>query len=579
MRSRRVKVLLINPPVRDFYNTPLRRLPLGLLYVAAALREERHEVSLLDAGASQARTSCPPPQGSVDEDLKSLARDTTPFRLFGRFTHFGPSYRDIEEIVREEKPEAVGISSLFSAYAAEVEETAAAARKGAPGAIIVLGGGHPSALPRRALGHGAVDYIVAGEGERAFPDLLAAVEASRDPGRVPGVALLRNGAVRSSPPRFARDLDALPLPARDLLDSGSYIWGGRPFTQIVSSRGCPRGCTFCSSRLTMGAGFRPRSPQSVVDEMAHCHERFGTEVFDFDDDNLTLDRTRALDLLHLITATFGARRFRLEALNGIDAGRLDRELIDALHLAGFETLHLAPLSAREESLAAMGRSGDLESFLDLAHHAVDRGMKVVAYVMVGFPGQKLREVMETLAILSREPVRVTPSTFYPAPGSRVQKELLPELDRAGAAAWGLARASCFPRVPGGFSPRTSRTVVWLSRLADFCRGVEGGGDMKTLRSLCSGTAAARAMGAPHPVGQPWKIRSPHRLDGGQLGLEALGAYFRTLAPHGVRLEKRGKEGSPWRYSAFRLPGMIQERSFYRRHGIPGFGSMRAESGR
>lgn len=571
-----MNVLLINPPVRDFYNTPLRRLPLGLLYVAAALREQGHSVSLIDAGASRDKQPCTPPRRSDIGALKRFAQDISPFRLFGRFSHFGPSFDDLEREVRERAPDAIGISSLFSAYAVEAAATAAAARRGRPGALIVAGGGHPSALPHLALEERAVDYIVTGEGERAFPGLLSAIEQRRDAELVPGIALLKNGKVRLNPPRFTSDLDSLPLPARDLLDHDSYTWAGRPFTQIVSSRGCPRGCSFCSSRLTMGKAFRPRSPESVVREMAICHERFGTEVFDFEDDNLTLDRTRALSLLRLIETTFGSRRFRLEALNGIDAGSLDRELIDALRTAGFSTLHLAPLSAERKSLAAMGRTGDLESSLHLARYAADRGMKVVAYVMVGFPGQPLREVMETLHILAGEPVRITPSVFYPAPGSAVQQELLPELDQAGAREWGETRATCFPRVPGGFSPRTSRTVIWLSRLADFARSLEPRLRMEALRARCSGTAAARAIGAPHPAGQPWSVRSPGRLDTEERGLEALGAFFRTLAPHGVRLDRRGKNGAPWIYSVFPLPGMIEDRAFYRRHGIPGFGPLKGD---
>ena len=111
-----MKVLLINPPVRDFYDTPMRRQPLGLLYLAAALRQRGHTVELLDSGARKARSRL-----LLPETLKAItppgdAMDASPFKLFGRFYHFGPSFKEIAERVKQGAPDVIGIASLLDAW-------------------------------------------------------------------------------------------------------------------------------------------------------------------------------------------------------------------------------------------------------------------------------------------------------------------------------------------------------------------------------------------------------------------------------------------------------------------------------
>jgi anaerobic magnesium-protoporphyrin IX monomethyl ester cyclase len=570
-----MKVLLINPPVRDFYNTPLRRLPLGLLYIASALRESGHEVRLLDSGAHRRSSVCAPPPSVDGRHMDAYDSDSSPFGLFGRFRHHGPSYEEIEERVATEAPDAVGIASLFSPYAREAEETAEAVRRAAPDAAIVLGGGHPSAFPAEVLKRTAADFVVAGEGERAFPALLDAIAAGRGTGDIPGVVSRRpDGAIHTALPAFEARLDSLPYPARDLIDPAAYLRRGVPFTQIVSSRGCPLRCSFCSARLTAGTQFRPRSSRDVVAEMKQCRAEQGTGVFDFEDDNLTFDRDRALRLLRLIASTFGKGELRLEALNGLSCTGLEVELLGALRDAGFRTLHMAPLTTCSESLTSMNREGTLGEFLKSAREAREMEMTVTAYLMVGFPGQTIREIMTSLDAVARERVHVVPSIFYPAAGSTIQSRLLPHLADADSEAWAAMRSSAFPEVPGGLSRVALRTIFWMTRLSAFATGLEPEGKEKNLTELCRGTSAARSPDAPHRRGAPWGVKSPRALTTEERGLEALGAYLRTLHPHGIRLTRRGKKGSSWRYEVFSLPGLFEDKSFYRSWGVPGFGDRR-----
>lgn len=530
-----MRVLLINPPVRDFYNTPQRRQPLGLLYLAGALKAGGHEVSLIDAGASRRVKRVNP-----GDEVKSITHaadgdDSSPFKLFGRFYHFGPGFEEVTEKIRRFDPQVVGISSLFNAYGAEALACAKAAREAAPGAAVVLGGGYPSSRPGAALDHHAVDFTVSGEGEAAFAELVDRLDRGGDPHSVPGVSS-RDGLM---PPTIADRIDDLPYPARELLDLDAY--GGMAL--ILSSRGCPFRCSFCSAHLTSGRTFRPRSPEKVVDEMLDCFDQYGVEAFDFEDDNLTVDPRRAMELMERIIEVFGEQRIRLHAMNGISMKGLTPSLLSAMRRAGFRNINLSPLSLNPDARCAMARPEELDEALTLPEKAVEAGLKVTAYMMIGFPGQRLTEIMAEIDNGSRKPVLLAPSVFYPAPGSTIQHELFSHLDEAGPREWGLTRSSLFPEVPGGLTRRELRTAFWMTRLANFARSVEGGFEARIVHSI--------------PTGRP--------LDAEERGLAAAAEYLRTGKPQGIRLRRKGE------YEVFALDEMIDDPAFYARYGIPGLG--------
>jgi radical SAM superfamily enzyme YgiQ (UPF0313 family) len=168
-----------------------------------------------------------------------------------------------------------------------------------------MGGAHVNACPEPALADRNVDFILLGEGERTLPELVEALTAGRLSAvdSICGVGYKTNGKLHL--PRFSFDsskgyrgdlidnIEALPFPARELIEPARYTLGGKRLTMLVTSRGCPYHCTFCSIFLTAGRQFRTRSINSVIDEMKLCRERFGTEIFDIEDDNFSFDQKRA----------------------------------------------------------------------------------------------------------------------------------------------------------------------------------------------------------------------------------------------------------------------------------------------
>lgn len=568
-----MKVLLLNPPVIDFYGTPMRRQPLGLLYLASSLQEAGFDVELLDCGADCKAHNLP-----LTKPLKALvppgdANDSSPFKLFGRLYHFGPKFETIEARIREAGPDAVCVSSLFSAYAKEAIACARLARKAVPDARIIMGGGHISHFSHEVLLERIADYCIRGEGERALPELLETLARQADPSSLPGVCgLTRDGRVFENPACHVEDLSSLPRPARQLLDPKAYRFHDRKMTQILSSRGCPFRCTFCSAHLTSGRAFRPRSVEDVVAEMKKCYDGFGISAFDFEDDNLVVDTDRAKELMRRIIDQFGEGTLLLEAMNGISAKGLDEELLRLMRKAGFRNLNISPLSADPGARSSMKRPERIEEVSDLPRLAREIGFNITAYLMIGFPGQTLDEIMANLHTWAKKPVLLAPSVFYPAPGSAVQRELFPELDLAGAARWAMTRSSLFPEHPGGLKRQELRTAFWMIRMANFARALVPEFGMPRLRELCfepigsfKNTAGLTLNGS-----EPADLSTTEALDAEARGKVALAAFLESGIPHGIQRYRRGNADRDWIYRIFPLEMMIEDNEFYRRHGVPGF---------
>jgi radical SAM superfamily enzyme YgiQ (UPF0313 family) len=168
-----MRVLLIQPPVQDFYDTDVRLQPIGLCYLKAAVNRHLPEVEVIvkDYHGGASRRTVP-----IPKELRYLTEyysgaDKSPFSTFHRYYHFGKSFDAIEEEIAALQPDVVGISSLFTPYFREALEVALRAKRAA-NAIFVIGGSHASAAPQSLLASAHVDYVIRGEGEKPFVEFL-----------------------------------------------------------------------------------------------------------------------------------------------------------------------------------------------------------------------------------------------------------------------------------------------------------------------------------------------------------------------------------------------------------------------
>ena len=446
-----MKILLIQPPIRDFYRTSIRTQPIGLAYLAASLRKQGHEVEILD-GQTDKKRSIP-----IPSDLSHLKKfyppyDRSPFKLYSGYYHFGMGWNDIRRHIEESGAHVFGISSSFTPYHPEALEVARIIKTWDPRRVVVMGGAHVSCDPEGVLRSPFVDYIILGEGEYRFSFLLEKIEGKVESYlEADGIGGKVDGSIRINPLKtFIEKLDGVSFPARDLLDLDRYRIRKKRSTMIITSRGCPHRCTYCSAHLVMGSIFRTRSPQAILQEMVECRNRYGIESFDIEDDNFTFDRKRAKELMRMIIETFGEENLELSAMNGISFASLDRELLSLMKKAGFRTVNLSWVSADPALKEKMKRPGLSTDFDQILRDVEETGLGAVVYAIYGMPGQRVEEMVETLISLMGKRVLIGPSIYYPTPGT----PLFTKCERGGilpsqSSQW---RSSAFPIETRAFQP-------------------------------------------------------------------------------------------------------------------------------
>jgi len=384
-----MKVLLIRPN-SIIIATPV---PLGLAYVAQALRERRgDEVTILDARHLRLKP-------------EAVARRAV-----------------------ELKPDVIGLSAL-SFESRETHHLAGLLRQAVPKAKIILGGPYASANREAVLLDPNFDAVVIGEGEETAKELLDAFEGKGGLAEVKGIIFRENGAARFTGPRpLIQELDRY-LPAWDLVDPKSYFKrGGRNSENIIktshktlavfTSRGCPYGCIFCHNLF--GKKFRARSAENVIAEIAMLQERYGVKELEILDDafNLDLDRAKA------IARGIIERKLDLKIAlpNGIRGDRVDGELLDLFQAAGFYRIAFAVESGSPRIQELIHKRIDLNKVKQAITETARRGMVATGYFILGFPTETEADMQLTADFAVNSDLHVA-SFFYlnPFPGTEVAK--------------------------------------------------------------------------------------------------------------------------------------------------------------
>jgi anaerobic magnesium-protoporphyrin IX monomethyl ester cyclase len=462
-----VDVLLIQPPIRDFYLTAKRTVPYGLACIAEALSAAGFTVAIHDALAGRKTRDLPLP-ASLAYLTEYFGRpDASPFGLFHRFRHYGHSTAHIARKAAESGAWLIGISALFTAYAQEALETAAAVRAACPDAFIVMGGHHPTEMPETVLGAPAVDAVFRGEGEAGMAALARVLKTGGDPARVPGIALPGDSdSPPISEPVAMAALDDYPPPSRRWTHQRRYRRKGLASLTLVTSRGCPKACSYCATGRHSYMRYRRRATDAVLAEIAAAAAAETIGFIDFEDENLALDRAAFLDLLAGIKGIFGEALPELRAMNGLYPPSLDDAVVGAMSAAGFKTLNLSLGSASTQQSRRFNRPPVREAFDAAVNAARRHEMAAVGYIIVGAPGQSARDSVDDLLYLSHRRVLIGVSVFYPAPGSRDflmcrERGLLPE----DLAAW---RSTAIP-ISDTTSRLESATLLRLGRLVNYMK--------------------------------------------------------------------------------------------------------------
>jgi len=397
------KVLLLNPPGRCLVGKDGNILerkhchpPLGLAYLASNLLQNQYEVVVLDL----------------------LAEGYEQERVTQDFVYYGLSTEQAIQRIGIIDPDIIGVSILFSNLAQESFRLISSFKRAFPDKKIVLGGHHPSAMPREIMKNLDVDFVLTGEADYSLVKLCDGLNGKCMLEDVKGLFFRRNdGTVvdtmknveaivvgkgfnyygRAEGPNPDR-LDALPLPAWHLFPMEKY-WssfvrqgGGdvqrERFAVMITSRGCPHSCYYCTSPLMGGVkGYRIRNIREVAREIRWLRDEYGIQEIQFLDDNFFIQKAQVKKLCRLITDEFVDMIFSVPA--GTEVNVLDEEMLDLLAVSNFYRLTLAIETGNQElQNDLIDKCVDLSAVPLLIKKIRSRGIEVRAFFMIGFPGEK-----------------------------------------------------------------------------------------------------------------------------------------------------------------------------------------------
>lgn len=403
-----MKILLIQPPYVDLKSNVKRcQPPLGLAYLAAVLGKN-NEVVVLDTVA----------EGFEDEEPAG-----------GNYRRYGLSFEKIKNRISLIKPDMVGVSCLFTTQADNIYELCRLVKECDSRIITVIGGAHPSALPDEALGKRDIDYVIIGEGEDAFSRLVECIKKGVSPSDIDGIGYKENNrAIVKAKKNYITVLDSLPFPDWSLFPLESYFRIGRPhgvyperkrFLPVISSRGCPNNCIFCSVHNLWGRNYRKRSAANVLAEIKHLTAKYGIEEIYFEDDNLTLDKQRSLDIFTgMLKGNFN---IKWSCPNGVFIGTLDDEMISLMKKSGCRALGFGIESGDKHMLRdVIDKSVDLDKVKPILKKVKDLGIEISIFFVLGLPGETRDTLDNTFRYAAGLPAENILFFFAtPLPGTRL----------------------------------------------------------------------------------------------------------------------------------------------------------------
>ncbi len=307
----------------------------------------------------------------------------------------------VEELEREQ-PDIIAMSSFTHTFLDQMD-TLLEVRKRLPDSRIVLGGHQAAHCWSEILAQfDVVDYIIRGDGERAFHLLVESLCKGEEPGHAPGVCYRKQGKPVANGVDFVRDLDELPFPDRSLIRDNEYgiTWEGAKFsfgdiTTIQTSRGCPFSCNFCTSTAFFRCSWRARSARSVVDELEEIHS-LGYKNCVIVDYNFTVSEERVTRICEELIE----RKVKLHLACEGRADRAPLGLLKKMKKAGFDTMFFGGDSGNQKVLDYYHKTLSPSDTRKAVQNAKKAGLNVFLSFILGAPNETKRDMMKTLQFAS-----------------------------------------------------------------------------------------------------------------------------------------------------------------------------------
>ena len=337
------------------------------------------------------------------------------------------NFRNRSELIKNKlatvKPDLIGIS-IFSSLASEARELIQDI-KAMSNTPIVVGGPHISVVQEEFLKETKAEYGIMMDGEVPFYNMIRAIFIDNDMNAleaIPGL-IYRNSRGKYTSQQNSNmiiDLDEIPFPDYSIFDLNEYP-SFKLARLMLSSRGCPYGCTYCGVSLVTGKRFRKRSAINFVDEMEE-YVKQGIKIFGVFDDAFNIDLIRAKEICHQILAR--KLNIQWELANGLRANTVDRELIQLLKLSGCTIIGFGLESGHPEILKKIKKGLTLEQMDKALRLAKEMGITAVVNLIIGHPDETYETARETLRVAERLPASyVNIYGLIPTKGTEAYEEL------------------------------------------------------------------------------------------------------------------------------------------------------------
>ncbi len=441
-----MKVILLQPPLSDFYHTIVRSYPLGLLSIASQIKDI--EIKIFNGRLGK-------PKRIKNEEFKELdnfykEEKISPFSLFKGLKIYGKNSHEIINYLKKENPNLIGVSSMFSSHFKEIEALANKIKKELPSSKILLGGTHPTIFPE-IIKNENIDFLIRGEGETPFKLFLEEFIGNKKFERIKGLCFKNNGRIVVNDINIEENIDIIPK--RNLIEKENYKWGGNYFSQLLTSRGCIFNCAFCGKIKTP---YRKRALKSMEEEIEYL-EKENIKSISLEDELLGFDESFFKEILKL----FKGKDFKLYCMNGIYLGILKKDLIKEMLKAGFKKLNLSFVDISKKTLKEEKRF--FSNLFEKLEEVENFPLNYEVHYIIGLPNQRIEDTIELMVYLSGKRVLLAPSSYYFAPSSLDFEKYYKNEDFKNF------RSSALFSPNPIFSKRVLYTFLILSRFINFIK--------------------------------------------------------------------------------------------------------------
>lgn len=389
-----MKILLISPPYpKDkIFRKSMKNLgavlpPLGIAYIAAMLEKDGHRVKIIDGPAWA--------------------------------TVFGYTFEDLTKDVTEFYPDVIGVSASTSQID-HAKKAIAIAKNVNKNCKVILGGTLISADPKKLFDFEHVDFGVYGEADLTFKEIVKALEEGKKVEGMEGVIWKEGKNVSFLKPKTIIDLDQIPMPARHLLKMDIYRpspanYRRLPATTIITSRGCPYQCIFCS-RPTEGTAFRTHSAERVVEEISHLVKTYGIQDIQIFDDTFSLIPSRVENICELLINNH--IHLLWNCMTRVD--KINPHLLSLMKKAGCYEIGFGIESGSDRILQFIKKSTTTDLIRKGVRMTKEAGIDVRGFFVIGFPTETREEILQTIAFAKELDVDVAQFMIStPFPGTEM----------------------------------------------------------------------------------------------------------------------------------------------------------------